>query len=92
MLYSLPGNVLSRVELRAMSIKIIRELRDEFGWSQFELASRVGVTPSTVYNWESGRTEPRLSQLRALSEVFGMPMGDIAMNDKDRMRLGKVAA
>lgn len=65
-------------------MQTIRELREARGWSQFELATRVGVTPTTVYNWERGRNEPRVVQLRALARVFGVPMEAIAMNDADR--------
>jgi transcriptional regulator with XRE-family HTH domain len=38
-----------------MKIRTIREFREDRGWSQFELAGRVGVTPSAIYNWERGR-------------------------------------
>jgi len=59
------------------SVKTIRELREAAGLTQLELAVRVGVTPSTVYNWESGRAEPRVSQLRRVAEAFGVKMDDI---------------
>ena len=60
-----------------MERKTIRQLREERGWSQFELATRIGVTPSSIYNWESGRFEPRASQLRQLAQVFGVSMDAI---------------
>jgi transcriptional regulator with XRE-family HTH domain len=73
-------------------IKTIREMREEHGWSQFELAARIGVTPSAVYNWERGKNEPRLSQMRALSRAFDVSMDDIAMTENDKEELGKAAA
>lgn len=60
-------------------MKTIRELREERGWTQLELAVKVGVTPSTVWSWEKGRYEPRASQLRAIAETFGVSMDDIAL-------------
>ena len=45
-------------------MRSIRQLREERGWTQLELAYRLGVTPVTIYNWERGRTEPRVSQTR----------------------------
>ena len=34
---------------------------------QREFAEKVGVSPATVTNWELGKTEPDLSQLRIIS-------------------------
>ena len=59
--------------------KTIRELRKEKGWSQAELAHRAGVAPSSVYNWESGRFEPRASQLRDLAAALDVKMDDIEL-------------
>jgi transcriptional regulator with XRE-family HTH domain len=58
-------------------MKTIRQLREARGWTQLDLAYRVGVTPATVYNWERGRYEPKASQLRALARVFEVSMDDI---------------
>ncbi|MEA2586149.1 MAG: helix-turn-helix protein, partial [Thermomicrobiales bacterium] len=38
----------------------VRELRRERGWTQFELALKVGVQPQAVYLWESGRRTPQV--------------------------------
>ena len=58
-------------------MRTIRELREAAGWTQLALATRLGVTPATVYNWERGKYEPRASQLRALAQAFGVSMDDI---------------
>lgn len=58
-------------------MKTIRELRQERGWTQFELAIAVGVQPQTVYLWESGRRQPQVSQMRKLGQVFSMCSDDI---------------
>ncbi len=59
--------------------KTIREWRKEKGWTQAELAYHAGVAPSSVYNWESGRFEPRASQLRDLAAALGVKMDDIEL-------------
>jgi transcriptional regulator with XRE-family HTH domain len=59
------------------AMQSIRQLREERGWTQLELASRLGVTPITVYNWERRQHEPRGSQLRALARAFDVSMDDI---------------
>ena len=43
-------------------MKTIRALRQEQGWTQFELALRVGVQPQAVYLWESGRRTPQVHE------------------------------
>jgi len=59
-------------------MRTIRELRQERGWTQLELANHLGVTPATVFNWERGRHEPKASQLRAMARLFGVSMDVIA--------------
>jgi transcriptional regulator with XRE-family HTH domain len=73
-------------------MKTIRELREERGWSQFELAVKTGVTPSTISNWERGMTEPKVSQLRRLAELFGVSMDVIEVADREETPEGKRVA
>ena len=42
--------------------------------TQKGLASAVGVSESTVINWEKGRTEPTVIQAQKISEVTGIPL------------------
>lgn len=58
-------------------MKTIREHRESKGWSQADLAFRAGVSPSTIYNWEAGRFEPKASQLRKLAQALEVSMDDI---------------
>jgi transcriptional regulator with XRE-family HTH domain len=58
----------------------IRSLRQARGWTQFELALRVGVQPQAVYLWESGRRTPQVLQLRRLGEIFEMCSDDIDLD------------
>ena len=57
--------------------KTIRALRQERGWTQFELALRVSVQPQTVYLWERGRRTPLVPQLRKLGRVFDLCSDEI---------------
>src|SRR3954453_2446784 len=61
----------------------IRELRQAQGWTQFELALRVGVQPQSVYLWESGRRQPQVTQLRNLGQLFGICSDEIALVPQD---------
>lgn len=50
--------------------------------TQKELAEKLGVSNSTIVNWEKGETEPSLSQLRMISELSGIPMDFLFVPDK----------
>jgi len=57
--------------------KEIRERREAAGMSRFALAvalkeAGMKVHPSTVQNWEIGRSEPHYSELIALQAVLGI--------------------
>lgn len=53
---------------------IIAAARVNAGMNQREMAKYVGVDVSTVCNWEKGKSEPSVSQLRMISEASGIPM------------------
>lgn len=45
----------------------IRESREQKTLSQSELARRLGVSQPTVSDWENGKTEPSVDNLRTLA-------------------------
>ena len=51
--------------------KII-ENRKKNGWSQEELANRLGVSRQSVSKWESAQAVPDLKKILQLSELFGV--------------------
>jgi len=60
-------------------VKTIRQLREAKGWTQLKLANEVGVTPSTIYNWETGRSEPKVTQLREVARIFSVSSDSIEL-------------
>lgn len=50
----------------------IRELRKGFGWSQLDLAIRLGITKQTVSNWENDNIQPSIEMLIRLARVFNV--------------------
>ena len=50
----------------------IRELRCACGWSQVELAKRLGLSKQTISNWENDNIQPSIEMLMRLSKVFGV--------------------
>lgn len=51
--------------------KII-ELRKKAGWSQEELADRLGVSRQAVSKWEGAQSVPDLERIIAMSSLFGV--------------------
>lgn len=50
--------------------------------TQRDWAKLMGVSVTTVSNWEKGKTEPSLSHLREMSKLSGIPMDFIFVPDK----------
>lgn len=48
----------------------IREVREQSGMTQAELAKRVHVSRASVESWESGQSYPSIDSCVALSETF----------------------
>jgi DNA-binding XRE family transcriptional regulator len=66
------------------TVNTIRALRQARGWTQFELALKVGVQPQSVYLWESDRRAPQVPQLRKLGALFGICSDEIDLVAIDR--------
>lgn len=59
--------------------KII-ELRKKNGWSQEELADKLGVSRQAVSKWESAQAVPDMNRILKLSEIFGVST-DLLLKD-----------
>ncbi|MCQ2520595.1 MAG: helix-turn-helix domain-containing protein [Lachnospiraceae bacterium] len=51
--------------------KIINE-RKKLGWSQEELAEKLGVSRQSVSKWEGAQAVPELQKILIMSEIFGV--------------------
>ena len=59
----------------------IKELREQKGISQAELARDLDITQSTVGNWESDVRKPPASKLIKIADYFGVST-DYLLNDE----------
>ncbi len=50
----------------------IKLLREQKGWTQIELADKLGVSKSSVSQWESGMKEPRMGMIQKIADIFGV--------------------
>ena len=53
-------------------INRLKELRATRGWSQSDLAERLGVSRQSVNAIETGRYDPSLPLAFAIAELFGL--------------------
>lgn len=73
-------------------INHLRELRADRGWSQAELAKRLGVSRQTVNAIETGRYDPSLPLAFRLADIFDMAIEEIFEPDASRSRLRSLRA
>ena len=52
----------------------VKTLRAERGWSQADVADRVGVSRQTINSIESGKYDPSLPLALKLGQLFGQPV------------------
>ena len=50
----------------------LRFVRQRRGWTQAELARRVGTTQASVSTWETRRRLPSMRSLLRLARIFGV--------------------
>lgn len=52
----------------------IKELRMRFGYRQQYLAEECGTSKTTISNVENGNSEPKISTVAVLANIFGVPV------------------
>ena len=55
----------------------LRELRAARGWSQADLAEKLGVSRQSVNALETGKYDPSLPLAFRIARLFGAPIEDI---------------
>ena len=64
--------------IRHMTVgEMIRALRKERGWSQIELAEKLGLMPQNISRYEKGHVQPRESTLVNFAEAFEVPLSEL---------------
>lgn len=59
-------------------IKLLREKR---GLTQEELAEKIGVSKSSISQWENGMKEPRMGMIQKVADLFGVTKSYIIENE-----------
>ena len=70
----------------------ILELRLSFGFSQSELAERVGVTNKAVSKWETGKSKPTTNVIRKLAALFNVDVNKLlsVREEERKMEISKI--
>ena len=69
--------------------RTIRELRQEKGLLQEELARKAGLSASALSNFEQGRRRISLEWLRKISKVLGVTVSDLIPDSRVRKPLAE---
>lgn len=59
------------------------QARAQKGWTQGELADRLGASKDAVKAWEHGRRSPSLTMRRRLCETFGMTAAQLGLEQNE---------
>jgi transcriptional regulator with XRE-family HTH domain len=62
---------------RRWSGAILKSLRERRGWTQKELARRVGVASNTITRLEIGNRRPSLALVERLARAFKVGLADL---------------
>jgi transcriptional regulator with XRE-family HTH domain len=80
------GPVRPRDLLQAVGRRIVRE-RKRRGWSQGDLARRLGIKRERMGNWERGENAPRLEELALLAEALRISLDELVLGKRRGRRL-----
>ena len=61
--------------------KNLRHLRKSRGWTQDEMAQKLGIKRSLIGAYEEERADPRIDVLEVLMEMFQVSMDDLLLKD-----------
>ena len=61
----------------------IVQLRKKAGWSQEELADKLGVSRQAISKWESAQSVPDLNRILDMSKLFGVSTDILLKDDMD---------
>lgn len=64
----------------------VRILREAVGWTQLELADRLGVAQRTISHIEQGRNLPSIETAFAMADIFGIDINEFRKLPKAKHR------
>lgn len=68
---------------------MIKKYRTACGYTQFELAEKLGVKQTTVAMWENGTNKPRSSMLPKIAAALNCTIDELFAQDADECNGGE---
>ena len=63
--------------------KVYERLRDEKGLTDASIASALGFSSTTLYDWRDGKYQPKLDKLIKIAEFFGVTIDAFINGESD---------
>ena len=54
------------------------EIRDEKGYTDYMVSKQTGISTSTLSEWKSGKTQPKVDKLILIADLFGVTLDELA--------------
>ena len=67
----------------------IEKLKNERGWTDYELAQQAMITQSTIASIKARQTPPRFDTLQAICNAFGITLAQFFLEDENIEYLSK---
>ena len=67
----------------------IKQLREQKGLTQYELAEKIGCGKHNISTWELGKYEPLLANVVALADFFNVSIDELCCRDFKEAKQGK---
>ncbi len=64
--------------------KFLKKLRLKMGYTQKDLAEKLGVVPKTVSKWETGKGFPDVSLIASLSDVLNVDLKTLVLGEAEK--------
>ena len=65
----------------------IADLRQQKGWSEYQLAERSGLPQSTISSWYRKNVTPTLVSLQKITDAFGITLSQLVALEGDPISL-----
>lgn len=62
----------------------LKNIRKEKGYTQNSLASKLNVSQSSIYNWESGKSKPDIDMIKEIASALDVPISDLVGVEESR--------
>ncbi len=75
------------VEQKEVFYMKIKELRQKINLSQNEMARRLGMPQTTLFNYEAGKNEPSIETLIKLADFFNVSIDELVGRESETINL-----